>query len=333
MKKILIICGPTATGKTSLGIHLAKKLNGEIISADSRQVYKGLDIITGKDISKKSKLELRNEEFQINNPKLSVGYRSKDGIPIWLVDIAEPDYVFNVGEYKQAAKKILKDIWSRNKLPIIVGGTGLYIRVLQEPLRLIDVPPDETLRKELEKMNPKKLAKKLAQIDPKRLKKMNNSDSQNPRRLVRAIEISTFLKNHPDSELTEEDDLTKDIVSGSTKMIGLTASKEVLEQRIYKRVQERMQNGAEKEAQEIFLKGINRNFPAISSTGLKQLKEYIDKRVTLEEAVKLWQIAETQYARRQMTWFKKESEIVWFDVTRKEYELEIEQSVTKWYTP
>ena len=157
--KLLIIIGPTATGKTDLAIHLAQKYHGEIVSADSRHVYQGMDIGTGKDIDEKSKLKTpclsgRQENSKLQkNKKFSIGYRSKEGIPIWLVDIVPPDYQFNLGEYFKIAQQIIKDIWERKKLPIVVGGTGLYIKALLKPLTLIAIPPDADLRKQLNKLS------------------------------------------------------------------------------------------------------------------------------------------------------------------------------------
>src|SRR3990167_7775663 len=117
MKKMLIICGPTAVGKTALGVQFARKYSGEIISADSRQIYKGMDIITGKDLPVNSKLRIQNSELEIKSKKFSVGYRSKDGIPIWLIDVVNPDYTFNVGDYLKLANKVINNILLRGKLP------------------------------------------------------------------------------------------------------------------------------------------------------------------------------------------------------------------------
>src|SRR3989338_4426614 len=152
MNKLLIICGPTAIGKTELGIFLSRKFNGEIVSADSRQVYKGMDIITGKDLPVNSKFEIAqwapNSKLRVENQKLSVGYRLKDDIPIWLVDIVTPDYIFNVGEYALLVQKIIIDIWSRGKLPVVVGGTGFYIRAIIERIDTVIIPPDKSLRRD-----------------------------------------------------------------------------------------------------------------------------------------------------------------------------------------
>src|SRR3989344_8265060 len=156
MSKLLIITGSTASGKTELGIDLAKKYDGEIVSADSRQVYKGMDIGTGKDIPSSSGFHPLKTDTNF-----SVGFRMKDSIPIWLVDIVPPDFQFNLGDYKRLANLVIQDIWSRNKLAIVVGGTGLYIKSLVMPLDNISIPPDLKLRQELNNLPLTKLQQML----------------------------------------------------------------------------------------------------------------------------------------------------------------------------
>ena len=146
MARLLIICGPTATGKTALAIEIAQKYHGEIVSADSRQVYEGMDIGTGKDIPKNSKFQISNIKLNEKFNTCNIGFREKEGIPIWLVDVVEPDYQFNVGEYRNLARIVIQDIWNRGKLPIVVGGTGFYIHSIQSNAEFIDIPPDPKLR-------------------------------------------------------------------------------------------------------------------------------------------------------------------------------------------
>ena len=209
MKQLLIICGPTATGKTALALHLAKKFGGELISADSRQVYRGMDIGTGKDIDQKSKIKNQNEKLNPSftsplikgrrggvNKKFTVGFRNKDEVPIWLVDIVEPDYVFNVGEFKQLAEAVIQDIWQRGKLPIIVGGTGLYVRALLRPWDGIFIPPNASLRQKLDKLTVEELQTELKKNTSEKFESMNHSDRFNPRRLVRAIEVEEWKKQN-----------------------------------------------------------------------------------------------------------------------------------------
>ena len=198
MNKLLFIVGPTATGKTALALSLAKKFGGELISADSRQVYRGMDIGTGKDLPSNSELRIMNYELGIRSKKLKIGYRKRDEVPIWLVDIVEPDYVFNVGEYKHLAGEIIQDIQARKKLPIVVGGTGLYVRALLRPWDEIFIPPNAILRRKLDKLTVEELQIELKKITAEKFESMNHSDQNNPRRLIRAIEIETWKSvRHP----------------------------------------------------------------------------------------------------------------------------------------
>ena len=144
MNRLLVICGPTATGKTALAINLAKNFKGEIVSADSRQVYKGMDIGTGKDLPKFS---IFNFQFSID--KKQIGYFLLEEVPVWLYDVVEPDYRFNVADYVECASRVIQDIWQRKKLPILVGGTGFYIKALIDGIETLGVPPDWKLREKL----------------------------------------------------------------------------------------------------------------------------------------------------------------------------------------
>ena len=216
MDKLLIICGPTATGKTDLAIRLAKKFGGEVISADSRQVYKGMNIGTGKDISNfKFQIDFK---FQISNFKFKVGYYQVDGIKIWLYDIVKPDYQFNVADYKECADLVTFDILNRGKLPILVGGTGLYIKAVVSGIETLGVPSDWKLRERLLHCSIASLLEQLKKLDPDRWEEMNESDRNNPRRLVRAIEIAywkceTGNGKSFDSELRTVELLDKEVGS------------------------------------------------------------------------------------------------------------------------
>ncbi|MCJ7740765.1 tRNA (adenosine(37)-N6)-dimethylallyltransferase MiaA [Candidatus Microgenomates bacterium] len=328
MNKLLVICGPTATGKTALGINLAKKFGGEIISADSRQVYKGMDVITGKDIDKDSEfirqLADQKSKFNIENNKISVGYRLKEGIPVWLVDIVEPDYSFNAGEYASLAHQVNEYLRRNNKLPIAVGGTGLYIKALTSSLPLIRIPPNFPLRKKLDKMSREELGTLLKTTDLKKWEKMNQSDRLNPRRLIRAIEVVQAIKNDADNintkqYLSEKDDLL---------FIGLRAENDILYRLIDKRVEERYDNGAAQEIQKLKDTNYDFNLPSFTALGYRIWDEKGSKQTILKK----WKYLEHAYARRQMTWFKKEKRIIWFDITNKNYLAEIEAMVGKWYT-
>ena len=209
MNKVLIIAGQTATGKTSFAVELAKQFNGELISADSRMVYKGMDIITGKD-------------------------RDKIDVPIWLYDLVEPDEPFSVSAWRQKALEAISDISSRGKLPIVVGGTGLYLRSLIENLNTLDIPKDLELRNknlsisELQKM-----------LKPELFAKLNDSDRVNPRRLIRYIEIAEYNKKTQRPPLGLRGGL-----GGRYLSVTLLCNPNYLKHRISARVHQRISNGA-----------------------------------------------------------------------------------------
>ena len=232
MHKLLIICGPTATGKTKLAFHLAQLFNAELISADSRQVYRGMDIGTGKDLP--VNFEFRVSSFEFNTKKIS--YYTDGKTRIWGLDVVNPDEEFSVAHFRQYTNIVLPTIFARKKLPIIVGGTGLYIKSILEPLGDIAVPQNPSLRDELAHLSVSNLQERLLRVDEDRLDRMNNSDRNNPRRLIRAIEIGEYYKTHMTYKAHKTH--TKDHL-----IIGLTAPLETLRKNISTRVVERMQNG------------------------------------------------------------------------------------------
>jgi len=264
MIKILIICGPTATGKTALAAKLANKFDGELISADSRQVYKGMDIVTGKD-----------------RPR---------GVKIHGLDLIQPDQEFSVAHFVKFARTLINQIAKRQKLPIIVGGTGLYLDSLVKPPATLAIKPDWRLRKELEKKTIKQLQQRLKKLNQARFNSMNHSDQLNPRRLIRAIEVAKDLQG-PTLQADRYDCL----------WVGLKTDKTTLDQRIAERVKSRVKAGAIKEWQKLKVK-YPVNLPSMSGIGYRQLPDPDS-----------WARAEQQYARRQFTWFKENKQIKWFD--------------------
>lgn len=244
MDKLLVICGPTATGKTSLAARLAKKFNGELVSADSRQVFRGNDLETNKE---------------------------RPDVPVWLYDVVNAGEEFSVSHWVKLAREAILDIQKRKKLPIIVGGSGLYIKALLDPFSSIDIPPDTILRSkhftvpELQAMTSRG--------------SMNNSDWNNPRRLIRKIEIEKFGKQQVKKEKFDY------------LIIGLTAPLDVLYKRIDEHLKERI------------------------LAGMK--KEYL--------------VNEHAIARKQVTWFKKQKDIHWFDISKDGYAEKIDSIVQEWY--
>lgn len=329
MDKLLVILGPTATGKTDLGVSLAKKYKGEIVSADSRQVYKGMDIGTGKDLEESSKLKVQSAKFHLKTKKFSVGYRLKNDIPIWLVDVVPPDYQFNVGEYSQIAKIVIKNIQNRKKLPIVVGGTGLYIRSILEPLNSISIPPNEKLREEIKSFSIQQLQEKLKETSMDKWDIMNNSDRYNPRRLIRAIEIE--LSNQQSSPAIVIEKYHHDEL-----IVGLTAGRDILNERIKERVEKRIREGILEEIEALLNQGYTFDLPSFSASGYKIWKEYFQsedsrKKDILNTIVKKWILQENQYAKRQMTFFRKMEKINWFDINDENFLNCISDQVKRWY--
>ena len=268
--KVFVILGQTATGKSNLAVKIAKKIDGEIISADSRQVYKGLDIGTGK-ISKKE----------------------MECVPHHLIDVVSPKKKFTVVEYKKLAEEKIEEIIARENTPIICGGTGFYIDAITKGIVFPEVPPNLKLRKELEKKSAEDLFKMLKKLDSNRAK---NIDVKNKVRLIRAIEIAKALGKVP--KITEVLPQFKFI------KIGLFLPEDLLKKKIEKRVKKMFDDGLLQEIKKLKKSGLSQ----------KRLKEfgfeYSDP--TYEKVV-----AETiKYAKRQMTWFKRDKEIKWFDASK-----------------
>lgn len=300
--KLLVICGQTGTGKTSLAIHLAKKFNGELISADSRQVYKGLNIGTGKDL-----MEI-----------------AKSKIKIWGYDLVEPKKNFSVGNYIRFAQKAIGDIQKRGKLPILVGGTGLFIKGVTDGIPTAFVPRNLKLRKNLEEKDTNELFEILAQLDPIKAGSMNRSDKLNPRRLIRGIEVATWglegkthrLFEKPKYQLLE---------------VGLQASLDNLPKKIEKRVDKRIKDGVEAEIKKLISSGISWDSQSMTSLGYRQWRDYFEGKVAKQTVIDNWKKEELRYAKRQLTWFKKDTRINWFDSQDKNLFKSVEKLVKKWY--
>src|SRR3990170_4785758 len=302
MRKLLVICGPTATGKTSLALHLAKVLAsgqaGELVSADSRQVYKRMDIGTGKDLPENSKTQ------KLKNSKLPEYYLIK-GIKMWGYDLVEPTEEFSVAQYVKVAGKIIEDIWRRKKLPILVGGTGLYIKAVVDGIPTAEIPRDESLRKSLEGKSVVELFEILAQIDAVKAASLNVSDRKNPRRLVRAIEVALDR-----SRVKGQGSIIKE--GTDTLFIGLTLNKEKLEERIKKRIKKRLAQGLLEEIKELLNSGVDWDNQSMQALGYKEWKPLFLGKVGRQEVVEEWTTDEKKYAKRQHTWFKRDKRINWF---------------------
>ncbi len=328
--KLLIICGPTATGKTALALSIAKQFHGELVSADSRQVYIGMDIGTGKDVGKNSKFKIQNSKIQIKNKKYQYGYYDIEGITLWLLDVARPDQEFSVAHYREVATRTIQDIQTRGKLAIIVGGTGLYIKALIEPIDTINIPQNLDLRDELSKKNTIQLQKLLKYTNLARWKKMNNSDRHNSRRLIRAIEVERYLAHRQSKR--EDNSREWNMKNSNILQIGLTATKEALYTRIDERIDERVRQGIIEEIRSLLAKGYSWDLPSMSGLGYREFKDYFTGKAELEEIINRWKLHEHAYARRQMTWFKKQRAINCFDITDPSFSMMIQRLVRSWYT-
>jgi len=276
--KLIVILGPTASGKTDLSIKLAKRFNGEVISADSRQVYKGMDIGSGK-ITKK---EMR-------------------GIPHYLLDIASPKRKFTVVQYKNLALKAIKKIQRENNLPILVGGTGFYIQSVIDNVIIPSIKPDWKLRKELERKSIQELFKMLKKLDPRRAKTI---ESKNKRRLVRALEI--VIKTKKPVPLLKKNKPQFDVL-----IIGVKRNKQELKQKIRERLLKRLRTGMINEVKNLKKSGVS--WKRLEEFGLEYrfIAQYLQKKITKEEMIDRIQIEIEHFAKRQMTWFKRDKRIKW----------------------
>lgn len=274
--KILVIVGPTASGKTSLSIKLAQKFNGEIISADSRQVYRGLDLGTGK-----------------------VTLAEMDGIHHHLLDVADPKDTYTATDYVRDADTAIADIVARQKLPIVVGGSFLYIDMLLGKITTPDVPPNESLRIQLETLSTEELATRLEALDPRRFEDI---DQNNRPRLIRAIEIATELGSVPPSNpVLKYDALT----------LGISISQETLYKNIHDRLRARLEIGMIEEVKGLHLQGLS--FERMEELGLeyRYIAKFLQGSMTFEEMRDAIETKSRQYAKRQMTWLKRDGSIVW----------------------
>ncbi|MEK7136237.1 MAG: tRNA (adenosine(37)-N6)-dimethylallyltransferase MiaA [Patescibacteria group bacterium] len=285
--KLLVILGPTASGKSALAVDLALEFDGEVISADSRQVYRGLDIGSGK---------VTEEEMR--------------GVFHHLLDVSDLNEIFTVADFKEQANLAIKNIISRNKLPILVGGTGFYIQAVVDDLSLPDVPPDESLRLELETYPTIDLVELLRTIDPDRA---STIDLHNRPRLIRAIEVAKALGKVP--PLPEANSLY-DLLQ-----LGLYVSPPELFKKIHNRLQVRAKNGLIEEVKKLKDEGINSE--RLEDLGLeyRYVSEYLDGKFSRDTMLAELEQAIRQYAKRQMTWFKRDNRIKWITEPEQAYPL------------
>ncbi|MBG0916912.1 MULTISPECIES: tRNA (adenosine(37)-N6)-dimethylallyltransferase MiaA [unclassified Exiguobacterium] len=292
MKKtpVVVIVGPTAVGKTKTGIELAKAFDGEIVSGDSVQVYRGMDIGSAK-----------------------VTKEEAEGIPHHLIDICDPDDAMSVAMFQQLARAAIDDIYARGKLPIIVGGTGLYIRSILYDYEFVEQPVDEALRAELERFaeveGREALHQRLVQLDPERAATIHPN---NVRRVVRALEVAMQGDTQTtDSAPSEHYDY---------RLFVLHADREILYDRINQRVDAMMEAGLVEEVERLLAQGY-RDTQAMRAIGYKEMIPFIDGKMSKEKATDLLKQHTRQFAKRQLTWFRHQFDGIWVDMGRKSFEL------------
>ena len=286
--KVIVICGPTASGKTALSIELAKKIDGEIISGDSMQIYKDMNIGTAKP---------NIEEMQ--------------GIKHYLIDFVNPDKRYSVADFKRDAEKAIKEILNKGKIPIVVGGTGLYIDSLIYGIEYQDIKFDEQYRKELEEIaiqdgGLEKLYNKAKEIDSVAIEKISPNDKK---RILRVLEI---YKATGKTKTEQEEESRKNGIKYDYRVFAINIEREKLYERINKRVDIMVQQGLIEEVKKLLQK--YNEFPtAMQGLGYKEVVEYLEDKCTKEEMIEKIKMETRRYAKRQITWFKKNKQTIWID--------------------
>ncbi len=290
-EKVIVICGPTASGKTALSIELAKKINGEIISADSMQIYKEMNIGTAKPTI---------EEME--------------GIKHYLLDFVSPDQRYSVAEYQKDAKKAIKEILKKGKVPIIVGGTGLYVDSLIYEIQYPNIEFDEKYREQLEEIAEKQglevLYKKALEIDEKAMQKISPNDKK---RIMRVLEIY-----HATGKTKTEQEIESRMqpIEYDYKVFAINWDRQVLYERINKRVDIMVEQGLIEEVKTILQK--YKTFPtAMQGLGYKEVVDYIEGKYTKEEMIDKIKMETRRYAKRQLTWFRKNKQTTWLEGTNE----------------
>lgn len=283
---LLVLTGPTAVGKTKLSISLAKAINGEIISADSMQVYRHMDIGSAK---------IRKEEME--------------GVPHYLVDVLEPEEEFHIVKFQQMAKEAMKEIYSRNKIPILVGGTGFYIQSVTKDIDFTEAEQENAYRQELETLALEKgsafLHKKLREVDPQSAEEIHEN---NVKRVIRALEF--YEQNgFPISQHNAEQKQRQSPYQ--LAYFVLNAPRPLLYERIDRRVDEMIQEGLVKEVQTLKERGCHRGMVSMQGLGYKEILDYLEGNCSLEEAVRILKRDTRHFAKRQITWFKREEDVTW----------------------
>ena len=296
MKRMITILGPTASGKTPVAARLAAEIGGEVISADSRQVYRRMDIGTGKDLADYT-VSQRDSSFVI---------------PYHLIDIREPGTKYNLFEYQQDFFDVYQDIQSRGAVPILCGGTGLYIEAVLKGYHLSPVPQNQELRDSLEGKSLDELTQILADLKVKTGSNMHNTtDVDSCQRAIRAIEIETYNLEHPTPR--------RELPAVDSLIIGISIDRELRREKITRRLKARLENGMVEEVRALLDEGIPAEDLIYYGLEYKFLTEYLIGQLTYDEMFQRLEIAIHQFAKRQMTWFRgmerRGFQIHWIDAT------------------
>lgn len=286
IKDLIVITGPTASGKTALSVELAKILDGEIVNADSMQIYKYMDIGTAK-------------------PTLS----ERQGIPHHLIDIVNPDEPFSVARYCECANKVIEDIHLRGKIPVMVGGTGLYVDSLVNNIKFSEIEPDDEYRNEMEHLADEKgneyIYKMLCDIDPQSASKIKVADRK---RIIRALEVYHLTGK----TITWHNEQSRSVPSPyNTTMFAIDIDRELLYDKINRRVDIMIADGLVDEVKNIMDMGIQSDATSMQAIGYKEIVEYLEGHITLDEAIDKIKQSSRRYAKRQLTWFRRNEKIHW----------------------
>lgn len=302
MDKLIVVLGPTAVGKTALAIALAKRFRTEVISGDSMLVYRHMDIGTAKPDA--------NEQ---------------DGVVHHLIDIIEPSESFDVTAFLEAARKKIRELNERGCVPILAGGTGLYIKALLEGYQFNVTPQNEAFRQEMERLieerGAEELHRRLAQVQPETAARLHPNDT---RRVIRALEVATF-----GGETVSQDKVDGQARLYDVAVIGLTSERSLLYERINQRVDQMMEMGLLGEIQSLLASGVSPDAQSMKGIGYKELVAYLNGVCTLEEAVDAIKKGTRHFAKRQFTWYRKMPYIDWYDVQSKEDLIRIEEEIAK----
>lgn len=294
-KPLIVLTGPTAVGKTSLSIALAKAVNGEIISADSMQVYQKMDIGSAK---------IRPEEM--------------DGVKHYLVDVLDPKEDFHIVKFQQMAKTAMEKIYAKGKIPILVGGTGFYIQAITRDIDFTQARQEDSYRKDLELLVEEKgseyLHEMLKKVDPKSAEAIH---AHNVKRVIRALEF--YHQNGTPISFHNEEQKQNESPYALAYFV-LNMPRELLYQRIDRRVDQMLEEGLLEEVKALQKEGCHRGMVSMQGLGYKEILAYLEGEYPLEEAVRILKRDTRHFAKRQLTWFRRESEVVWVDKDRFNYE-------------